>query len=246
MGHCDVATGERGNTVVLLAGGVGSRLGLDVPKQLVEIAGAPILEHTLRVFESHPDVDEVLVLMAPGHLDAVRTVVAAGSYAKVSRVLEGAATRSGTSVRALEAITHEDCKVLLHDAVRPLVTPRIVADCFRALDDDDAVVAAIATADTVVEVTADGTIAAAPRRSTLRRVQTPQGFRIGTIRDAYARAAADPAFEATDDCTVVLRYLPDVPIRLVPGDERNLKVTGPVDLHLADMLLRLDARDSGS
>ena len=79
-----------------------------------------------------------------------------------------------------------------------------------------------------------------PVRATLRRVQTPQGFRLSVIRKAYARAVATgPAFEATDDCSVVLRFLPEVPVRVVPGDERNLKVTGPLDLHLVEQLLAL-------
>jgi ribitol-5-phosphate 2-dehydrogenase (NADP+) / D-ribitol-5-phosphate cytidylyltransferase len=227
------------NTVVLLAGGVGSRVGLDIPKQLVRVAGAPILEHTIRVFQAHPEVDAILVLMARGHLDAVRAIVADGGYTKVTQVLEGAATRSQTSMRALAAIPHADGKVLLHDAVRPFVSARIVSDCVRALDDYAAVDVAIPSADTIIEVTPENTIAAVPRRSALRRVQTPQGFRLSTIREAYARAAADPGFEATDDCSVVLRYLPDVPILVVPGDERNLKVTDPIDVHLADTLLRL-------
>ena len=234
----------RTNTVVLLAGGVGSRVGLDIPKQLIKIAGAPIMEHTLRVFEAHPDVDDVIVLMAPGHLDAVRAMVRSGGYTKVSQLLEGASTRSETSIRALQAIRHEDCKVLLHDAVRPLVTSRIVADCFRALDDYAAVDVAIPSADTIVEVTPENTIAAVPRRSMLRRGQTPQAFRLATIREAYARATADPAFEATDDCTVVLRYLPEVPIYVVPGEERNMKVTEPIDIYLADKLFQLTTRNS--
>jgi 2-C-methyl-D-erythritol 4-phosphate cytidylyltransferase len=227
------------NTVVLLAGGIGTRVGLDLPKQLVRVAGAPILEHTLRVFQAHPDVEDVIVLMAPGHLDPVRAIVTDGGYTKVRQVLEGAATRSETSMRALEAIPHADCKVLLHDAVRPFVSARIVSDCFRALEDYAAVDVAIPSADTIIEVTPENTIAAVPRRSALRRVQTPQGFRLTTIREAYARAAADPGFEATDDCSVVLRYLPDVPVVVVPGDERNMKITDPVDVQLAETLLRL-------
>ena len=237
-------TGDRGNTVVLLAGGVGSRVGLDIPKQLIKIAGSPIMEHTLRVFQAHPDVDDIIVLMAPGHLDAVRAMVASGGYTKVTQLLEGAATRSETSIRALQAVPHEDAKVLLHDAVRPLVTPRIVTDCFRALDDYDAVDVAIPSADTIIEVTEENTIAAVPRRSALRRGQTPQAFRLATIREAYARATADPAFEATDDCTVVLRYLPSVPIYVVRGEERNMKVTEPIDIYLADKLFQLTGPDS--
>ena len=227
------------NVAVLLAGGVGSRVGLDLPKQLIKIAGRPILEHTLAVLDHHPDVDEVLIMMAPGHLDAVREIVNSGRYTKVSGILEGAQTRNATSRRALDHLGDAECNVLFHDAVRPLVTPRIISDCFQALTTYDAVDVAIPSADTIIEVTADDTIRAIPPRGNLRRGQTPQAFRASVIKQAYERAEADENFEATDDCAVVLRYMPDVPIFVVPGEERNMKVTQPIDVYLADKLFQL-------
>jgi 2-C-methyl-D-erythritol 4-phosphate cytidylyltransferase len=126
-----------------------------------------------------------------------------------------------------------------------LVPGGTIAAGAAALDRDDAVTAAVPSADSVVEVRRDGEaefMARALDRSVLRRVQTPQGFRLSVIRDAYAAAAADPGFSATDDCSVVLRYLPDVPVRIVPGDDRNVKVTGPSDLAVAAALLGHDDR----
>jgi 2-C-methyl-D-erythritol 4-phosphate cytidylyltransferase len=246
-------TGRR-NTAVVLAGGVGTRVGRELPKQLLEIAGRTILEHTVAAFQSHPQIDEIVVMMAAGHVATAEAVVR--GHDKVVAVHEGSDTRSGTTVRALEVLeTLEppaaeagdrlpgdagagDRKVLLHDAARPLVTARIISDCLAALDHYDAVEAAIPTADTIVAVAEDGTLIDVPRRATLRRVQTPQGFRLSVIRRAYARASHDAAFEATDDASVVHRYLPEVPILVVAGDERNLKVTDPVDLRLAEELLR--------
>ena len=229
---------------MLLAGGVGSRVGLDIPKQLIKIAGRTILEHTLAALDSHPLVDEVLVMMAPGHLDAVHAIVRGGSYPKVVDILEGAETRNGTTLRALERIGEGECNVLLHDAVRPLVTPRIITECFQALDVHAAVDVAIPSADTIIEVSPDDTIRDIPPRAALRRGQTPQAFRASVIREAYARAGQDPDFEATDDCTVVLRYLPEVPIYVVQGDERNMKVTDPIDVYLADKLFQLAGSDA--
>ncbi|HWM73015.1 MAG TPA: bifunctional cytidylyltransferase/SDR family oxidoreductase [Nocardioides sp.] len=229
------------NVAVLLAGGFGVRVGLGVPKQLIKIAGRPIMEHTLAVLDSHPDVDEIIVMMAPGHLDAVRAMVRESGYTKVSQILEGADTRNDTTRRALAALGEGDCKVLLHDAVRPLVSPRIIADCYAALDQHAAVDVAIHSADTIIEVDEDNTIRNIPRRARLRRGQTPQAFHASVIKAAYARAAEDPDFEATDDCTVVLRYRPDVPIWVVPGEERNMKVTEPIDVYLADKLFQLTA-----
>lgn len=232
-------TTARHNVAVLLAGGVGTRVGLDLPKQLIAIAGRPMLEHSLAVLDGHEAVDEILILMAPGHLDAARAIVTSGGYSKVRDIVEGGATRTESTSRALEEITDHECKVLFHDAARPLLNTRIVGDCYDALDAYDAVAVAIPSADTIFEVTPEGTISDIPPRASLRRGQTPQAFRARVIRRAYDLAAQDASFQATDDCMVVLRYLPDTPIKVVPGDERNTKVTGPLDLHLVETLLRL-------
>ena len=231
---------EGPRVAVLLAGGVGTRVGLDIPKQLIKIAGKTILEHTLAAFQAHPMVDQIVVMMAAGHLDAVRAMVRNGDYDKVTQVLEGSAEgRNGTTLLALDAIP-ADCPVLFHDAVRPLLSERIITECFEALEQYDAVDVAITSADTIIEVDpTDNTIRAIPKRSNLRRGQTPQAFRSSVLRAAYEKATKDPDFTATDDCGVVLRYLPDVPIWVVSGEERNLKVTDPIDVFLADKLFQL-------
>ena len=236
-------TGSRDHVAVLLAGGVGKRVGLDIPKQLLKIAGRPILEHALARLDQHDAVDEIIVMMAPGHLDAVREIVRSGGYSKVSQILEGAETRNDTTLRALDALGDRDCKVLLHDAVRPMLSARIIRECFDALDAYDAVDVAIPSADTIISVTSENTIRDIPPRAALRRGQTPQAFRASVIRRAYELAGKDPSFQATDDCTVVLRYLPDVPIWVVKGDERNMKVTEPIDLYLVDKLFQLASLD---
>ena len=211
------------NVAVVLAGGTGTRVGLNIPKQLIKIAGKPIIEHTIAAMQASPVIDEIIVMMAPGYLDDVRAVVKKGGYDKVSQILEGAggpgATRNDTTALALAALGDEDCNVLLHDAVRPLVSQTIINANVEALATYEAVDTAIPSADTVIQVDAASATGGEPRmtdvlpRHLLRRGQTPQSFRLSTIRAAYAKAAEDPEFTATDDCTVVLRYLPDVPIR---------------------------------
>ena len=228
---------------VVLAGGVGTRVGLNLPKQLIKIAGRPIIEHTIRVLDASPLVDEVIVMMAPGHLDPVREIVERGGYRKVTHILPGADTRNGTTERALEALGDDECNVLFHDAVRPLLSDRIIEDCVRALGTYEAVDTAIPSADTIIEVNERDEILEVPLRSMLRRGQTPQAFRRSVITRAYRQAAQDPNFTATDDCTVVLRYCPDVPIYVVAGDERNMKVTEPIDVYLADRLFQLTSHD---
>lgn len=231
------------NVVVILAGGVGQRMGLELPKQLLKVAGRTILEHTIAAFDNHPAVDEIVIAMAEGHLDTARAIVKNGGYSKVVDIIEGGSTRTETTVRSLGAIRHESGQVLFHDAVRPLVTARIITDCFTALSTYDAVDVAIPSADTIIEVDDDQLIVDVPPRARLRRGQTPQGFRLHVIREAYDVALRDPDLVATDDCTIVLRYRPESPIYVVPGDERNMKVTEPIDLMLADRLFQLSAQD---
>ena len=221
----------------VLAGGTGTRVGLQTPKQLVKVAGKAIIEHTIEALHGCDLVDEIVVLMTPGYTDEVALLLG-NRYPKVTKVLEGGATRNETTQRALDAIPDEECNVLLHDAVRPLLDQRIIEECVRALQNYEAVDVAIPSADTIVEVRND-IITSIPDRGRLRRGQTPQCFRISTIRKAYELAWRDPDFTATDDCSVVLKYLPDVPIYVVAGAEHNMKITHPVDIFLADKLFQL-------
>ena len=232
------------NVAVVLAGGTGTRVGLSIPKQLIKIAGKPIIEHTIAAMQQSPLIDEILVMMAPGYLDEIRAIVRGGQYGKVSQILEGAGTRNDTTAAALAALGDDECNVLLHDAVRPLVSQTIIAANVAALQDHVAVDTAIPSADTVIQVDAEhGSISDVLPRHLLRRGQTPQSFRLSTIRAAYANAAKDPNFTATDDCTVVLRYLPEVAIAVVAGHERNMKVTEPIDVYIADKLFQLTSAD---
>ncbi|WP_031514512.1 bifunctional cytidylyltransferase/SDR family oxidoreductase [Streptomyces sp. NRRL F-5123] len=235
-------------TAVILAGGTGQRVGLSIPKQLLKIAGKSVIEHTLAIFEQADCIDDVLVLMAPGYVPDVQKIVAKAGLAKVTRIMEGGATRNETTEIAIQVLgadlaEGEDRNLLFHDAVRPLLSQRIVADCVAALDRYQAVDVAIPSADTIIVTRTHGEdgefITDIPDRSRLRRGQTPQAFKLSTIRRAYEIAGNDPNFQATDDCSVVLRYLPDVPIHVVAGDEYNMKVTQPVDVFIADKLFQL-------
>lgn len=223
---------------VLLAGGVGARAGLGMPKQFAELRGRTILEHSLIALHDHPAVEGVLVVMAPGFVDAALEVTA--RHPRTLAVIEGGAERSDSTVNALRWLAvhgHDDADVLVHDAARPLVSAQIVSDCVTALAAHAAVGVAVRSSDTILRTDASGRIVDVPPRSELWRAQTPQGFRAGVLQAAYDVALADPAFVATDDCSVVLRYLPDVGVHVVEGDDRNMKVTGPLDLALAEALL---------
>jgi 2-C-methyl-D-erythritol 4-phosphate cytidylyltransferase len=240
---------------VVLGGGVGQRIGAQVPKQLLKLGGRTLIEHCVAAFEQAPGVDEILVVMAAGYVDQVKEILAEAGYRKVSAVIQGGVGRPDSTRVALAAIAAgtsgsadrasrsgdggDDCGVLLHDAARPLVDQRIIADCVASLQVHHAIGVAVPTSDTIV-VTDNGVMHSMPRRETLQRCQTPQCFRLAVITRAHELAAADPDFSPTDDCGVVLRYLPDVKVHVVLGSERNIKITYPQDLAIAELMLAQD------
>ena len=221
---------------VVLGGGIGNRFGATVPKQLLSLSGKTLVEHCVTAFSAAPGVDEVLLVMPADYADEAAKL--AGD--QVRAVIPGGVTRSDSVRNALAYLgarhPAETTGVLLHDAARPLVSQRIIADCVAALRTHDAVGTAIPTSDTIV-IAEDGVMSHVPPRETLYRCQTPQCFRLSVIAKAHELAASDPAFVPTDDCGVVLRYLPDVPVHIVQGSERNIKVTYPGDLAIAEALL---------
>jgi 2-C-methyl-D-erythritol 4-phosphate cytidylyltransferase len=224
---------------VVLAGGSGSRFGSAEPKQLQTLAGLTLIDHCVRAFEQAPAVDEILVVAAASIAGLVRDSLTRPG--KVRDVITGGASRTDSTRRAIGWLqadqTRPDCKVLFHDAARPLISQRIIADCISALDQWQAVGVVVPSSDTVVELS-DGRISRVLPRAVLGRCQTPQGFWLSVLSRAYAEADADPEFTGTtDDCGVVLRYLPDVPVGAVTGSERNLKVTYPADLAIAAVML---------
>jgi 2-C-methyl-D-erythritol 4-phosphate cytidylyltransferase len=233
---------------VVLAGGSGRRFGAGQPKQLQTLGGRSLLARCAETFGRAPGVDGVLVVTAAEVADEVRKQLA--GHPGLTAVIEGGAARTDSTraavawltARAADGAVSPHCKVLFHDAARPLVDQRIIADCIGALDSWDAVGVVVPTADTIVELDGGAFGRMLPRDS-LARCQTPQGFRLPVISKAYELAAADPGFAtrpATDDCGVVLRYLPAVTIGAVPGSERNLKITYAADLAVAETLLGLE------
>ena len=225
---------------VVLAGGSGERFGTDLPKQLLPLAGRALIEHSVAAFEQAPGVDAILVVMTAGHAGQAREMLAGGGYRKVTGVIAGGRTRVESTWRAIEELGGAECDVLFHDAARPLVDQGVIAACVAALAGHRAVGVAVPSSDTIALVSG-GVMAGMPRRDSLVRCQTPQGFRLSVIRKAHELAAADPRFgdlPATDDCGIVLRYLPEVKVHIVPGSERNIKITYPRDLAVAEALLR--------
>ena len=221
------------NIAVVLAGGTGSRIGGAVPKQFFQVRGRMLIEYAVSAFEEHPQIDEIAIVSHTAHLQEVADIIRKNGWKKVAKLLPGGKERYDSSLSAIRAYTgDDDVNLIFHDAARPLVSRRIITDVVETLRTEQACGVALPTVDTIFVCNAEGYILSSPERATLQRAQTPQGFHLPVIREAYAIGLQDPAFRATDDCGIVLRYMPHIPIRTVPGEEQNLKVTYKDDLQL--------------
>ena len=224
------------NIAVILAGGSGQRFGSDLPKQFLPLAGKTVIEHSVEAFERCEDIDEIAVVMHPDYLPRMQEIIDRNGWQKVRKLLPGGAERHLSTLAALNAYAGTpDANLILHDAARPAVSQRIIRDVVSDLQMHPAVAVAIPATDTVFEVSDDGaTITAIPDRKRLRNAQTPQAFRLDILQNAYNKALKDSDFTCTDDCGVLLRYRPDIPIHLAPGDISNRKLTYPEDVAMLE------------
>ena len=226
------------NIALILAAGSGARLKTETPKQFLNVAGKTIVEHTLDVFEQHPDIDEIVVVVQAQYKAKMEKIIQNGNYQKVRKIAEGGAERHHSSWAGIEACKDfPNANLIIHDAVRPMVDTEIITKVITALERYHAVTVAIPTTDTIYEVEANH-IQQIPDRKKLMRAQTPQAFKQHIINKAYQTAFQQNDFSATDDCGVVAKFLPQEPIFVVPGNERNLKITHKEDLAVLELGIR--------
>jgi len=222
---------------VILASGTGTRFNDDKPKQFVKLAGLPVIVHTLKVFQSFGTISEIIVVTQAEHVELVWEYVYQYGLDKIVKVVVGGDSRQESSRIGIYCCGDDTDYVLVHDAVRPFVTNKILADLIAAAQIHGAVDTVIHSADTIVEVDRDGFIKRIPDRSALRRGQTPQAFAYRLLKCAHEQAVSDGVENSTDECSLVLRM--GHKVFVVEGDEQNIKITYPIDLHIADKLFQL-------
>lgn len=223
---------------IIPAAGMGKRMGAGINKQYLLLDGKPIVAHTITLFENAPFVDDIYLVIPEPEIPYCREhVVERYGFSKVRLIVPGGAERQHSVLNGLRAIqdAQDDDLILIHDGVRPFVPVHVLEKALEVARDHDGALVAVPAKDTVKTVV-DGIITGTPPRESLWLAQTPQAFRYGVIRAAHEIAEAE-GFLGTDDATLVERLGKD--IHVVLGDYRNIKITTPEDLILAEAFLKL-------
>lgn len=224
---------------IIPAAGVGRRMHHNTPKQYLTLGGKPILAQTLAVFEHLPEITEITVVAQPAALDYCRNqIIAPFGFKKVLRLVPGGKERQDSVYNALKVLhRHNDWDlIVVHDGVRPFVTPEEVRLVLRAAAECGAAILALPAQDTVKKVNRDGQIRNTLNRQDIWLAQTPQAFHAATIwrafLDAYSRE-----FYGTDEASLVEAL--GLPVKVVPGSPFNIKVTTPEDLIMGEAIHQL-------
>lgn len=220
---------KRCGAVILAAGSASRMSGID--KILAPLAGEPVIVRTVRAFQACDAIREIVVVTRPDMILPVSDLCK--NFDKVAAVVAGGDSRQESTVAGMNALSKENKLVAVHDGARPLVTWQVIDRVVRAAHAYGAAVPAVPVKDTIKEV-AGGVVKHTPDRNTLQAVQTPQVFDFDLLRGALKKAELEK-FTATDDSAAVEQM--KMSVKVVAGDERNIKITTPVDLRIAGVLL---------
>lgn len=221
---------------IIPAAGMGTRMGHETPKQFLSLNGVPIFIHTLKKFDGAAAVVEIIVGVRKEEAENVERAISRERFSKPVRIAEGGGTRQETVARALAQIPSSTEVVLVHDAVRPFVTPEMIERAAAAARREGAAIFAIPSVDTVKQLELE-TITATIPRERVALAQTPQAFRYALLREAFDRAAED-GFQGTDESSLVERL--GAKVKVLMGSDRNIKITKPSDLPLARLFLAIE------
>ena len=223
------------NTAIIAAAGTGSRMASDRPKQFLELAGTPIIFHTLVPFEECESIQEVIVVLPAEESAAFLTLAGKRGLRKLSRVVPGGTTRADSVKRGLMAVRAASAGIVaVHDGVRPFVTVEEIESVVKAAEIHGAAILVAPVTDTIKQVNGDTIVNTLERRD-LRRALTPQCFRYELLREAYEHADVnDPSL--TDESALVEKI--GVRVTTIEGSSKNIKITTPQDLLIAEAFMK--------
>ncbi len=220
---------------VIVSAGRGDRLPGEKKKQFLSLSGKPVLCHTLDKFEGCPSIDFIHLVVAPEDIDyTLKEIVEPFRYRKIGEIIPGGKLRQDSVKNGIDSLRGEVEIVVVHDGVRPFVSPRIIEDSICAAKQFKAVVVAVPVKDTI-KVVRDQIVFETLDRESLWQIQTPQTFQLETLRKAFEKAKED-GFLGTDDASLVERI--GVKVYILPGTYANIKITTPEDLMLAQIFLK--------
>lgn len=221
-------------SAIIVGAGTGHRIGRDTPKQYLSVAGKPVFYYTLKRFEECALVDAIVVVVARDWMVHVGTeIVDKFGFEKVRKVVDGGSERQDSVWAGLQAMESSPW-VAIHDAVRPFISARKLEEVIRAGQKFGAAILAVSPRDTI-KTERDGFVDTTPARNQLRAVQTPQVFDYEILMSAYQKAIHDNVV-STDDSALVERM--GHRVKIVEGESNNIKITVPLDLRLAEMLIQ--------
>jgi 2-C-methyl-D-erythritol 4-phosphate cytidylyltransferase len=222
-------------TTIIAAAGYGKRMQSPAGKQFLELAGKPILLHTLSVFNDCDSIDEIVLTISPEDLERANSLIKEHNFSKVRALVPGGEHRQDSVYNALLQVDENTDVVLIHDGARPLVTKELINRIAAEVKIYDAVIPGIPVKDTTKTVGADGMVKNTLDRSSLMSIQTPQAFKYKLIKEAYERGMKT-GFIATDDARLVERL--GYPVKVIGGSNENIKITTPEDLAIAEAMLK--------
>ena len=223
------------NSAIIVAAGSGKRFDSPVPKQFHEIGGKPLLIHTLEKFEFCPAIDEIVLVLSAKEIKDFQSVAEKFNLKKLSKIVSGGATRAESVRNGLNAVDAESAEIVaVHDGARPFVTAKEITKTIENARGTGAACLVAAVTDTIKEIV-EGKIVGTIDRARLRRALTPQCFRYAILKRAFAENEISET--VTDECFLVEKL--GCEIAAVEGSARNIKITTPEDVVLAESLLRL-------
>lgn len=220
--------------LLIPAAGVGRRMGSDRNKLLLMLQGQPILAWTLRAAEGSQRVSWIGIICQATDVSDIEQILQSLNLQKDVSLIQGGSTRQESVFNGLQALPTDAVHVLIHDGARCLATPELFDRCADTLQHCLGLIAAVPVKDTIKVVGADQVVQATPDRNTLWAAQTPQGFHVAQLRAAHAEGK-QKGWQVTDDAALFEKH--GLPVKIVMGEETNLKVTTPDDLQIAQMIL---------